>query len=161
MVAELAPFADVFRLNTTLFRNTLVGLDDTRASVRPNDRTNSVAFIAGHLVESRAWMARYLGLDVKAPFGGVLEHATSIDQIAKLPALTEIGGSWDQISGLVLERFPLLAGSDLAALTTQRFPGVPGTVLGGIAFLIQHESYHIGQLAWLRKYLGFPAMKYR
>jgi uncharacterized damage-inducible protein DinB len=29
-----------------------------------------------------------------------------------------------------------------------------------LAFLVQHESYHIGQMALIRKYIGYPAMKY-
>jgi hypothetical protein len=35
------------------------------------------------------------------------------------------------------------------------------TLLGALAFLAQHESYHVGQLALLRKYAGLPAMRYR
>jgi uncharacterized damage-inducible protein DinB len=29
-----------------------------------------------------------------------------------------------------------------------------------VAFLIQHESYHVGQMALIRKHYGYPAMKY-
>jgi uncharacterized damage-inducible protein DinB len=32
--------------------------------------------------------------------------------------------------------------------------------LGLIAFLVQHDSYHLGQIAFLRKQLGKPAMSY-
>jgi uncharacterized damage-inducible protein DinB len=32
--------------------------------------------------------------------------------------------------------------------------------LGMIAFLTQHDSYHLGQLAFLRRQLGRPAMAY-
>jgi uncharacterized damage-inducible protein DinB len=32
--------------------------------------------------------------------------------------------------------------------------------LGLIAFLAQHDSYHLGQLAFLRWQLGHPAMSY-
>jgi len=57
----------------------------------------------------------------------------------------------------------------LGALTTerldepapQRFPIDDETVLGEIAFLVQHDSYHIGQVALLRRQLGLPAMRYR
>ena len=90
MVAALAPLADLFRLNTRLFTNTLVGLTDDQAQRRPNETTNSVSFIAGHLVETRAWMARYLGGEEPAPFGGVLEHAAAIEDIPVLPTLADI-----------------------------------------------------------------------
>ena len=34
-------------------------------------------------------------------------------------------------------------------------------VLGAVAFLLQHDSYHVGQLALLRKHFGLGAMRYR
>ena len=41
-----------------------------------------------------------------------------------------------------------------------RFSIADATLLGGIAFLTQHDSYHIGQLALLRKHWGLGAMSY-
>ena len=161
MHTSLAPFADLFRLNTKLFRNTLAGLDEVDATARPNEHTNSAAFIGGHLVETRAWMGRYLGLATPAPFGGVLEHATSLDQIKELPKLVDIRPAWEALSETVSARLDQVTEEQLAAPGSQKFPGVAPTVLGGIAFLLQHESYHIGQLAYLRKYLGLPPMSYR
>lgn len=34
------------------------------------------------------------------------------------------------------------------------------TILGGVAFLAQHESYHVGQIAYLRRLVGLEAMSY-
>lgn len=50
--------------------------------------------------------------------------------------------------------------AELNAPSSQRFPVDLPTVHGGLGFLLQHESYHIGQLALLRKYFGYPAMRY-
>lgn len=161
-VAEvIAPLAVVVDLNTRLFLNSIDGLDDAHAAMRPNQHTNSVAFIAGHLVETRAWMGRYVGADTPAPFGGVLEHATSFDAVGVFPALAEIRRAWQATSDRVWARLQTMRVADLGAASSQRFPGVPATILGGIAFLVQHESYHVGQLAYLRKYLGLPSMSYR
>lgn len=160
-MSEAPAFSDLFRLNTTLFVNCLVDLTDSQARTRPNGTTNSVAFIAGHLVETRAWTCRYLGAPCPPPFGGALEHATGIDQIAELPSLEAIRTGWAEVSGLLVGRLAGMEPDRWDAPSSQRFPGVAGTVLGGVAFLAQHESYHIGQLALLRKFLGFPAMAYR
>ena len=161
MTPALAPWADLFRLNTKLFRNTLANLDEVDATARPNEHTNSAAFIGGHLVETRAWMGRYLGLDTQAPFGGVLEHATSLEQITELPTVAQIRLQWETVSAVVSAGLEQLTSEQLAGPGTQKFPGVAPTLLGGIAFLLQHESYHIGQLAYLRKFLGLPPMSYR
>ena len=37
---------------------------------------------------------------------------------------------------------------------------VIATAWGVLTFLVQHDGYHVGQLALLRKYAGLPAMKY-
>ena len=58
-------------------------------------------------------------------------------------------------------RLGTITDAELAGASGERFPGVPATLLGAIAFLVQHESYHIGQLAFVRKYLGRPSMSYR
>jgi hypothetical protein len=79
------PVTDLFELNGRLFRNCLVGLSEADGQARPNQHTNCVAFIAGHLVETRAWMARQLGVDCPAPFGGGLEHPKSLAEVAALP----------------------------------------------------------------------------
>ena len=34
------------------------------------------------------------------------------------------------------------------------------SVLGLFGFMVQHDSYHLGQLSLLRKYAGLPAMSY-
>jgi hypothetical protein len=34
------------------------------------------------------------------------------------------------------------------------------SVLGTLMFLVQPDSYHIGQLSLLRKFAGLPAMSY-
>ena len=161
VVDVVAPLAAVFDLNTRLFLNTLDGLEDVEATVRPNRYTNSIAFIGGHVVEARAWMGRLLGLDTPAPFGGALEHRTSIDTITSFPTLLEIRAAWQATSDQVSARLGTITDAELAGASGERFPGVPATLLGAIAFLVQHESYHIGQLAFVRKYLGRPSMSYR
>jgi len=48
----------------------------------------------------------------------------------------------------------------LARANVHRFPISDTTALGMITFLTQHDSYHIGQVGFLRRQLGKPAMTY-
>jgi uncharacterized damage-inducible protein DinB len=161
MNPSLGPLAVVYALNTRLFYNCLVDVPESAATTRPNQHTNNLAFVAAHLVDSRAWMAGYVGLEEPKPFGGALEYGKGIDDLAQLPSLAETRDAWEAVSERLERRLVWLTAEDLAAPSKQRFPRVPQTVLGGLAFLMQHESYHIGQLAFLRKYCGLPAMSYR
>jgi uncharacterized damage-inducible protein DinB len=53
----------------------------------------------------------------------------------------------------------LTAGA-LAREGVHRFPIGDSTSLGFLAFLAQHESYHVGQAGFVRRQLGRPAMTY-
>lgn len=160
MESVLAPLADTFRLNTRLYLACLDGVPDEAARTRPNEHTNSLAFIAVHLVDSRHFLARYLGAPARNPFAELLEGARGIDDLAALPGVDEVRGAWRDVSAAVEARFAALTADELACPSPQRFPVDDTTVLGGVTFLAQHDAYHVGQMALLRKFLGFPAMKY-
>ena len=68
--------------------------------------------------------------------------------------------TWREVSDVLVERFGELSDLELKERAPVEFPVGDGTVLGGIAFLLQHESFHIGQLAFLRKMLGHGSMSY-
>ena len=59
--AGTATLASVLRMNTRLLLNCLQDVSEAHATQRPNERTNSIAFIACHVVDSRFFIARYLG----------------------------------------------------------------------------------------------------
>lgn len=153
--------ASVVCLNTRLFHNCLVDVSDEKALRRPTGTTNSLAFVACHLVDSRHFVARFLGLELVNPLAELLGNATGVDDVGELPRLSRIREMWTAVSRDVEACFADLGSEDVARPSHQRFPVDDSTVGGAIAFLVQHESYHIGQMALLRKYLGYPSMTYR
>ena len=156
-----APLAAGFRLHTRLFLNCLNGLDDATARTRPNPHTNSIAFIALHLVDVRHYTVGVAGGSAPAnPFAGVLTEVRSIEELAACPPLAEIQAAWAAVSAALEETLEAIGGETLAAESPQRYPVSDGTVAGGLAFLLTHEGYHIGQLALVRKFLGHAAMAY-
>jgi len=159
-VNSAGPLASVLRLNTRLFLNCLEGVSEEKALHRPSHSTNNMSFIACHLVDNRHFMAGYLGLESVNPFPE-LATARSIEDVSVLPTLTAIRSAWLGLSPLVEECVAGLLHDDLRAASPQRFPVDDPTVHGALGFLMQHESYHIGQMALLRKYVGLPAMTYK
>ena len=49
----------------------------------------------------------------------------------------------------------------LASESPKKFPVADATVFGAVAFFAQHESYQIGQTAFLKKFLTKEAMSYK
>lgn len=149
-----------FGLDTRLFLNALAQVSDEHAARRVDERTNSMRFIAAHLVDVRHFTARYLGVATTNPLEAALGAVRGIDDAPELPGLIELRRQWRDIAAVVEDRVGALTVEELAAPSSQRFPIDDATVLGGLHFLLHHEAYHIGQLAILRKHFGYPAMEY-
>lgn len=161
MDTRIAPLAEILRLNTVLFRNCLDGLSDEQAVVRPSNGTNSATFIAAHLASSRFFLLKTLGADERDPLASYLDGRKGIDDCAQLPSLREIDAAWTQGAHLLRDRLDALTPADLDGPSALKFPLANGTLLGTLTFLVQHDSYHVGQLSLLRKYAGLPAMRYQ
>jgi uncharacterized damage-inducible protein DinB len=161
MDTRIAPLAEILRLNTVLFRNCLDELTDEQAAVRPTNGTNSAAFIAAHLASSRFFLLKTLGVQEPDPLASYLDGRKGIDDIAQLPSLREVDEAWTKGAHLLRDRLDALTAAEMDAPSTVPFPLANGTLLGTLTFLVQHDSYHLGQLSLLRKYCGLPAMRYR
>ncbi len=160
MDPRVAPLADILRLNTRLFRNCLAGLTDEQANLRPSGTTNSAAFVAAHLADSRFYLLRILGVDQPSPLARYLDSAKGINDVKQSPPLAEIQAAWTAAAHALHERLEVMTAGELDAPVTTRFPMPNATVIGVLTFLVQHDSYHLGQLALLRKHAGLPAMSY-
>ena len=160
MQPELRALVEILNLNTRLFHNCLEGLDDGTATRRPNHDTNNIAFIAVHLADARYALARYLGHETQSPFPE-LAAVRSINEMAIFSKLKDIEAGWSAISPVLSDLLATVSEDQLGLPSSMRFPVEDSTTLGGIAFLLQHESFHLGQLALLRKYFGCGPMKYQ
>jgi uncharacterized damage-inducible protein DinB len=161
MDPRVQPLAAILGLNTRLLINCIDGLTDDAARQRHGEGVNSATFIAAHLADSRFFMLETLGGSRENPLSAYLDTANSIDEITDWPTLDTIRDAWNAVSADIDRTLHGMTGEDLDTAVDTRFPGVERTRLGALTFLVQHDSYHIGQLALLRKPAGLPAMSYR
>jgi uncharacterized damage-inducible protein DinB len=160
MHPSVTPLAALFRLNTELLLNCVARVDDASAARRVTPSTNSIAFLVAHLTDTRHYLAGLLGAPLDNPLTRYLAKARSLDEVSELPSLGHLLAEWERIAAHLAVEVERLDTPALARPLRGRFPGGDGTLLGAMAFLAQHESYHVGQLALLRRQLGFPAMSY-
>lgn len=147
-------------LNTDLLLNCLDGLSQSESQRRLPGGGNSAAFLAAHLTDSRYFLAERLGHPLQNPLTPYLAGARGIEEIRSWPSLDEIRSAWLAVSKHLHAVLESLTDADLARPNAHRFPLTDTTQLGLIAFLVQHDSYHLGQAAFLRCQLGKPAMAY-
>ena len=162
MDPRVVPLTDILRLNTKLFRNCLEGVTDEQAAMRPSASTNSATFVAAHVAEARFYILKILGAEQSSPLATYLEGVRGIDDWKKSPSLAEIQRAWTTASHALRDRLDRMTAAELDAPIACPFP-LPisnPTPLSLLTFFVQHDSYHIGQLALLRKHAGLPAMQY-
>lgn len=161
MIVDVRPFARLFALNTDLLLNATDGLSDEEAARRLQPHVNSVAFLVAHLTDMRHYLAVLAGQPRDNPLTPLLQDATSNDDITGWPRFETLRGYWSAAGAHLAAALPALGDEQLAAHLERPLPGGDPTLLGGIAFAVQHESYHLGQIAQLRRLLGHPSMSYR
>ena len=160
MHSSLIAVNEIIKLNTRLFINSLEGVEDKIASTRINDSTNSIIFIACHLLDARYYFARLVGIKAENPYKELFDQAENIDDMNEYPELEEIKSHWSDISNQIVEKMPNIKDTRLKRKSPLSLPVDDKTLLGTITFLVEHESYHIGQLGFLRKYFELDSMKY-
>lgn len=159
----IRPFMQILHMNTGLFLNALTGIGDADAAKRIEGTSNNVRFIAFHLLEARYYLARYLGIEAESPFHDVAERIKTLDEAGdELPTLEDLRLAWEEVSHLLESRFQGISEEELRQSSPDAWSDIiqNASVLGGIAFLLQHESHHIGQLAFLRRILGLEPLKF-
>ena len=160
MEPQIAPLHAILELNTDLLLNCLDDLSDEEARRQLAGGGNTVAFLAAHLTDTRHFLAQRLGRPLANPLSRYLAEASSIDDIVEWPSLADQRKWWVDVSRHVCTVVAARTGEGLRRQNVHRFPMEDSTELGLIAFLVQHDSYHIGQLGYLRRQLGRPAMAY-
>ena len=150
----------IFGLNTRLFNNTLAGVTEERSEERISGHSNSFKWIATHTVWARYNTLMFLGKPAQNPYPGLFENFKPYDPADKYPSLEEIKKDWQKASELLKDALGSVSEEHLSADSPIKNPIGDFTNGGTIAFFAEHESYDIGQLGLLKKYLTKEAMAY-
>jgi uncharacterized damage-inducible protein DinB len=159
MDPRIAPLAEILRLNRKLFSNCLDGLEEDQAMARPAPDANSAAYVAAHMVESRYYLLSQMGIERKSPLGDRVGWK-SLTEITSWPSLEEVKAAWTDASDALDKRLREMTPQQADTPIETQFPLETKSTLGMLGFLVQHDSYHLGQLSLLRKTCGLPAMSY-
>ncbi|MBI5837259.1 MAG: DinB family protein [Candidatus Eisenbacteria bacterium] len=138
---------------TSLFHRALEGVTEEEARIRPGDDSNPMLWMAGHLVTTRVYLAKLVGVERPLPWNGTFARSAALDMSLQLPALAEVCAAWDDISAALAARFEQLTDAELKGPAGE-FPSLDQTVRGALAMAALHDSYHVGQMAFVRKFLG-------
>lgn len=149
--------AKLFEGNTPFFAQALDGITDEEMRRAPSDHNSSMLWLAGHLVRGRGRTLITLGLS--ADPWDLFGRGTHLDPNAKYPTKQQILQRWAEYSGQLHHALRGLKDGDIKKpAQVPNPPSLDGTVGGQVAFLAFHEAYHMGQLGYIRKWLGHSAL---
>jgi hypothetical protein len=151
----------ILNMNTRLFLNAVEGITEEQAKERISDHNNPLNWLAAHTVWARYNTCAMLGKPAaKNPYDGLFENFKPFDAATDYGTLATAKAEWQKASDLLKEAFAAVTEEHLAADCPLKSPIGDFSFGGTVTFLAQHESYDIGQIALLKKYLTKTAMSY-
>jgi hypothetical protein len=154
----IAPSVTLFGINNRLFDKALDGLSGEQLVRSVSDASNPILWIAGHLANTRFGMSAMLGRKLHRPWGDMFNRSASRPAAEAYPELSVIRGAWAEVGAVLMTRFEDLTDAELRAPAPLSLPTPDRSIRGAIAFFAHHEGYHLGQIAYIRKWLGFPGL---
>ncbi len=151
----------ILNLNTRLFLSALDAVSEVHAKERMSDHNNPLNWLTAHTVWARYNICAMLGKPAaKNPYDGLFENFKPFDAAANYGTLADAKTEWNKASELLKEALATITEEHLAADCPLKSPIGDFTFGGTVTFLAQHESYDIGQIAFLKKYFTKEAMSY-
>lgn len=154
MESTLVPVAHQFRDTTQLYARALNGVGYDALLTRPGIRSNPLLWVAGHLVQQRTRLLGALGPERQTPWDDLFGTGSMIGDFRRYPSVGELDAVWRSATEELMRRLETVTPAILGTPSPQWLRTQDGTVLGALAFAAMHEAYHIGQMGFLRKWLG-------
>ncbi|HJX89557.1 MAG TPA: DinB family protein [Pyrinomonadaceae bacterium] len=158
MDAAIATIVPLFRASDSLFHRALDGVKTEDLLRRPHDGSNPLIWVAGHAMTSRASLTRMTGEKIENPWSDTFARGVTVDAKVSYPEVADIISVWDAVTQKLMARLEVLDDDELLKPSPFPVPTGDKTRRGAIVFLNYHETYHIGQMAYLRKWLGYSQL---
>jgi len=154
MTTDLATIQSMFKANEDIFRRTIKDVPDDRWLTQAGDGSNHLLWITGHMLVTRAIVPRMMGQSWSAPWEPLFVRGAKPVSPEQYPSPAEIRKAWEEVSEKMSTAFANSTPEALASPAKQGAPTLDGTLAGTVGFLCLHETYHVGQLGYLHKWLG-------
>ena len=150
--------ADNFRFNSDSLLKMTADLSPEEWLQRPGETSNHIAWIAGHMIWTRLMLLRRLGTEWAQPWLGSFTRGTKIQDPSQYPSKETLLAAWTEVSGILSDALENASEEVLAQPASQGPPSPDGKVSGVVCFLAIHETYHLGQVSYLRGWLGHKGL---
>ncbi len=158
MNPRVATLVDLYNLNTNLVNRTLKNLADDVAHKRVNDKGSSLHWIIGHIANSRHYVGGLFNAGTEFENSDLFNGGTPLKEPSVYPPIAEIKKIFEDVSEKFTKRLEELTDDDINKKLESKLPVKDETMLAAISFFSLHESYHVGQLSFIRRQLGMDGL---
>jgi hypothetical protein len=152
-----APIAMIFAFNDSFVLQALDGLTGEELWRPLTTSNNPLLWVAGHIVQTRAMVLQILGEQAETGWGSLFDRGAKIGNPKDYPSGTEVTRAAREISPRMHAALTALTDEQLKRPASLSIPGL-NTLTDELAFFALHDAYHVGQLAYVRKGLGYPGL---
>lgn len=154
--AVAGPLAAIFRVNDDLIATALGGLSAADLGQRLTNKNNPILWLAGHVAETRRFLLLILGEQVAIPWGELFSRGVELQEAGRYPSVEEINRVMEDINNKLYAKLEAFDDEQLAEPAKGVDLPNAKTVADLIALFAMHDSYHVGQMGFIRKGLGYP-----
>jgi len=151
---ELSTAAFIFKRNQDMLAKAIDGLTDEQWVARPQDSCNSVFWLVGHMVWARSRALKLVGFTWTKPWLDMFARGSKPTETPQNPSVEDMLDAWQELGTVFPAKLEEIPAEVLAKPVDQPSPSFDGTVGGMVSFLSMHESYHVGQVVYVRRLLG-------
>jgi DinB family protein len=154
MSTDLQTVANQFKFNNGIYERTVQGIPPEQWLIQPSEHSNHLLWVVGHAAVTRAAAVRLLGGEWSAPWQDLFRRGQKRADGAQYPSVAEVQQAWSEIAARLIAALPNASPQSMGRPVDRGKPSIDGTVGGTVGFLCLHESYHLGQMGFIRKWLG-------
>ncbi len=155
MAEDFSTTTAILATNAAVFDRTVQGVSGEKWVAQPSPDSNHMLWIAGHVVVHRAKALRLLGQPWSAPWESLFARGVAKSASEQYPKPEEVLQEWKHVCEGLRAGLANVSAELLNKPSSNAGRAFEATVAGTISFLSFHESYHVGQMGYLRKWLGY------
>jgi len=155
---SVKPVAFILAGNDSLADRTFIGVKPDDLWKRPTPQNNSMLWIYAHMAATRVRMLNVLGDDYDPGLGDAFGRGAQVQDAANYPSREKINEASREVNARLFAKLATVGEAELSREAKGPRPPSAQTVEEQLAFFALHDSYHVGQLAYVRKALGLPGV---
>lgn len=155
MEADFRNISGMFRANTDIINKAIADVRPEDWFRKPGDDSNHLLWLLGHVVVHRGHVLKTLGVQWDSTWAPLFARGSQRVDEAEYPSVDEMRAAWEQISAQLKTALRDAPEDVLTKPAPEGPPSFDKKLSGTVAFYAFHDTYHTGQMSFLRKWLGY------